>query len=67
MEAQGKTVVTYESEATVNSWLPTGLGTSIIGAHIREQLTHMRAEMLRRRLSTKAGLSPLLAPIVLHV
>ena len=51
VEAQGKTVVTYESEATVSSWLPTGLGTSIIGAHIREQLTSMRAEMLRRRLS----------------
>jgi carbon monoxide dehydrogenase subunit G len=48
-EAQGKTVVTYQSEATLNSWLPTGLGTSILGAHVREQLTHMRAEMLRRQ------------------
>jgi hypothetical protein len=51
-EAQGKTLVTYESEAALNSWLPTSLGTSFIVAHIREQLTHMRAEMLRRRLST---------------
>lgn len=48
-EAQGKTVVTYQSEATLNSWLPAGLGTSIIGTHVREQLTHMRAEMLRRQ------------------
>jgi len=48
-ETQGKTIVTYESEATMNSWMPSGLGTSIIGAHVREQLTHMRAEMLRRQ------------------
>lgn len=48
-ETQGKTVVTYESEATMNSWMPSGLGTSIIGAHVREQLSHMRAEMLRRQ------------------
>ena len=48
-ETQGKTVVTYESEATMSSWMPSGLGTSIIGAHVREQLTHMRAEMLRRQ------------------
>jgi hypothetical protein len=26
LEAQGKTLVTYESEATLNSWLPAGLG-----------------------------------------
>ena len=58
VEAQGKTVVTYESEATVSSWLPTGLGTSIIGAHIREQLTSMRAEMLRRRSSSTRAPSP---------
>jgi len=48
-QVQGKTVVTYQSEATLNSWLPAGLGTSIIGTHVREQLTHMRAEMLRRQ------------------
>jgi len=47
-EAQGKTVVTYQSEATMNRWLPAGLGTSLISAHVREQLTHMRAEMVRR-------------------
>lgn len=48
-ENQGRTTVTYESEATINSWMPSGLGTSIISAHVREQLTHMRAEMLRRQ------------------
>lgn len=51
MEAQGKTFVTYESEATLNSWLPTGIGASIIQTHIQEQLAHMRAEMLRRNPS----------------
>jgi hypothetical protein len=51
-ETQGSTLVTYESEAALSSWLPAALGTGFIGAHIREQLTRMRAEMLRRRLST---------------
>lgn len=48
-ETQGRTVVSYDSEATLSSWMPAGLGASLISAHIREQLIHMRAEMLRRR------------------
>jgi hypothetical protein len=66
VESQGKTLVTYESEAALSTWLPAGLGASIIGTHIREQLTHMRAEMLRRRSSTRAGASPVPAPITVH-
>ena len=62
VETQGMTVVTYESEAALPTWLPAGIGASIIGTHIREQLTHMRAEMLRRQPSAKAGPSPVLAP-----
>jgi ribosome-associated toxin RatA of RatAB toxin-antitoxin module len=50
VEAQGKCLVAYDSEAAASSWLPSGIGTAIIDAHIREQLTHMRAEMLRRQL-----------------
>lgn len=53
VEAQGTTLVTYDSEAALSTWLPAGIGASIIGTHIREQLTHMRAEMLRRRPSTR--------------
>lgn len=51
MEGQGKTLVTYESEATLSSWIPTCFGAGFISAQIREQLTHMRAEMLRRQSS----------------
>ena len=49
VETEGTTLVTYDSEAALSSWLPAGIGASIIGTHVREQLTHMRAEMLRRR------------------
>ena len=48
-ESQGRTLVAYDSEATLSSWMPAGLGASLIQAHIHEQLIHMRAEMLRRR------------------
>jgi hypothetical protein len=34
VEAQGTTVVTYESEAALSTWLPAGIGASIIGTHI---------------------------------
>jgi carbon monoxide dehydrogenase subunit G len=66
VEAQGTTLVTYESEAALNTWLPAGIGTSIIGTHIREQLTHMRAEMLRRRLPARPVPSPVPAPVTVH-
>lgn len=54
VEAQGKTLVTYESEASLSSWLPAGIGNSFVATHVREQLTSMRLEMLRRQSSTKS-------------
>ena len=53
-EALGKTLVTYESEATMNSWIPAGIGNGIVAAHIREQLSSMRREMLRRQFTSSA-------------
>lgn len=53
-EAQGKTLVTYESEATMNSWIPASIGNGIVATHIREQLSSMRREMLRRQFSARA-------------
>lgn len=51
-EDRGKTLVTYESAAEVSSWLPEAIGTAIVGKQVREQLTSMRAEMLRRQGAT---------------
>jgi len=51
-EDRGKTLVTYESAAEVSSWLPEAIGTAIVGRQVREQLTSMRAEMLRRQGAT---------------
>lgn len=63
VETQGTTLVTYDSEAALSAWLPAGIGASIIGTHVREQLTHMRAEMLRRWPSARAAPSPVPAPV----
>jgi len=53
-EALGKTLVTYESEATMNSWIPASIGNGIVATHIREQLSSMRREMLRRQFTSSA-------------
>lgn len=53
-EDHGKTLVTYESVAEVSTWLPDAIGTKIVATRVREQLTSMRAEMLRRRSARSA-------------
>jgi carbon monoxide dehydrogenase subunit G len=54
-EDGGKTFITYDSEAATNVWLPFGIGTSVIAAHIRAELDSMRAEMRRRQGSGSAA------------
>jgi carbon monoxide dehydrogenase subunit G len=51
VEAEGRTLITYDSEATMKIWLPFGISTGLIAAHIRKQLDSMRVEMLRPRAS----------------
>jgi carbon monoxide dehydrogenase subunit G len=53
--SNGRTVITYDSEAAMGVWLPFGIGNSAIAAHIRQDLDSMRSEMLRRRQSAAAA------------
>jgi hypothetical protein len=54
-EASGKTLITYESEAALNRWIPAGIGNGIVAAHVRQQLVAMRAEMVRRQFTSPAA------------
>jgi len=47
--SNGRTVITYDSEAVMGVWLPFGIGNAAIAAHVRQDLESMRSEMLRRR------------------
>jgi hypothetical protein len=53
-ESNGRTIVTYDSEAVMGYWLPFGIGNTAIAAHIRQDLDSMRSEMLRRKQSPAA-------------
>jgi hypothetical protein len=53
-ESNGRTIVTYDSEAVMGYWLPFGIGDTAIAAHIRQDLDSMRSEMLRRQQSPAA-------------
>jgi len=53
--SNGRTVITYDSEAAMGVWLPFGIGNAAIAAHIRQDLDSMRSEMLRRRQSAAAA------------
>lgn len=44
----GETRVVYSSEVVPGVWLPLGVGNAIIRRNLREQLSWMRAEMVRR-------------------
>jgi hypothetical protein len=50
-ESNGRTTVTYDSEAVMGYWLPFGIANTAIAAHIRQDLDSMRSEMLRRKQS----------------
>jgi len=47
--SNGRTLITYDSEAAMGVWLPFGIGNGAIADHLRQDLDSMRAEMLRRR------------------
>jgi len=51
----GRTVITYDSEAVMGVWLPFGIGNAAIAAHVRQDLDSMRSEMLRRRQAAGAA------------
>lgn len=48
-EVNGRTIITYDSEAAMGYWLPFGIGNTAIAAHIQKDLESMRSEMLRRK------------------
>lgn len=52
VEANGQTLVTYDSEAT-GIWTPFGIGQWAIAKHVRRQLDSMRNEMLRRQETSR--------------
>jgi len=54
-ESNGRTIVTYDSEAVMGYWLPFGIGNTAIAAHIQQDLDSMRSEMLRRKQSPAAA------------
>jgi hypothetical protein len=54
-EVNGRTVITYDSEATMGYWLPFGIGNSAVAGHIQKDLESMRSEMLRRKQSAAAA------------
>lgn len=47
--SNGRTLITYDSEAAMGVWLPFGIGNGAIADHLRQDLDSMRAEMLRRK------------------
>lgn len=49
--AGGATRVAYRSEVVPGAWVPLGVGRAIISNNLREQLSSMRAEMLRRKVA----------------
>lgn len=49
LASNGRTIITYDSEAAMGVWLPFGIGNSAIAAHIRQDLDSMRSEMFRRK------------------
>jgi hypothetical protein len=53
--SNGRTLITYDSEAAMGVWLPFGIGNGAIAAHLRQDLDSMRAEMLRRRAAAIAA------------
>jgi carbon monoxide dehydrogenase subunit G len=53
--SNGRTLITYDSEAAMGVWLPFGIGNGAIAAHLRLDLDSMRAEMLRRRAAAIAA------------
>lgn len=51
----GGTHVAYRSEVVSGAWLPFGIGNAFIADNLRQQLTSMRAEMLRRNGGADGG------------
>ncbi|TQK08306.1 SRPBCC family protein [Herbaspirillum sp. SJZ107] len=47
--SNGRTLITYDSEAAMGVWLPFGIGNGAIADHLRQDLDSMRTEMLRRK------------------